>query len=499
MTALVLALSTVTGEALVFGAMKRLGLGGDDAVFVDQTVPSVMATRETAQVRIAMKNTGTTSWKTDSETFTTYFLGSQNPPGNDRWGLSSVPLPTEPINPHQVVEYLFSITAPETPGLYDFQWQMVRERLGVRYAFGQPTPNVQIQVQAADEAVVTGRVTDKSGQPVKRARVLIEVVGSFISTPDTQQRREDYSPRALWGVRQVVQTDLRGRYDATIKVPEFIPSQHRYARIVVAKPVVDLKRHVNSAGAPAYGMQSKLVNLEKPLTTYTADFVLERIAYGAFVFGSVRDAVTGQRLPASNVAFEPESRIWTVDTDGEFFGVIPLSGPTQTRRVWVLADTTHVGEGLWNDRAINGIAYERFVQEITFAAGKRYRLDVMLDRKPIQTAIFGQLTDRMTGKPIPNALVNLSQVGGVFDCTVDPRKCIWFTTFVVTDPFGRYLLPVTTEYPPLVQLWYLKVSTNGAFLPYTDASPPYQLREIDLGGKVQPGDVYQLDFSLVPN
>lgn len=476
--------------SLVLGG-NFIALAADDATFISQTAPSQLVTGQTISVNITMQNSGTTFWETNSETYTTYFLGSQNPQGNREWGLNKVSLPAQPIRPGENADFVFTITAPATPGNYNFQWQMVRERLGVWNPFGQKTPNVEIVVRPADEAIVTGQVIGSTtGMPVYGAKVLIEIVASFIQE-GSDVRFEAYSPRALWGLSQVVYTDRFGRYRAAVKVADFIPSQYRYARILVSRLY----------GIPVYEQSSKLVALPSANTTYQADFTLSRLNYGARFIGSVRDGETGERIPASIIYFAPYATLWTASTDGEFYGVLPLSGPTQVRRISIHPDTTDSG-GLSNGRAVNGIAYEPYSEEITFTSGQTVRRDVLLKRKTIQTAIFGSLIDNRTSKPIPNALIGLSQAAG-FLCNCDfpdPRKCTLFTTFVVTDSFGRYLLPVSIPEPssPSVMLCYLKLYTNGGFFPYGNPMAPYMDKEIDLGGKVEKGDIVELNISLDP-
>ena len=132
--------------SIFFGAMSPNvpvnvigGTGGaDDAAFVSQSVASPMVVGQTYAVSVRMRNTGTTTWTPDAG----YVLGAQNPPGNTTWGVSQVPAPS-PVTPGAEIIFNFNITAPATPGVYNFQWQMLRN--GVGY-FGQITPNVAVNV-----------------------------------------------------------------------------------------------------------------------------------------------------------------------------------------------------------------------------------------------------------------------------------------------------------------------------------------------------------------
>lgn len=112
----------------------------DDATFSGQTVPSLtMETSASQNVKVTMKNTGTTSWDSLG-----YQLRSQNPAGNTNWGLSTVPVPS-PTPPAASSLFDFSITAPGTPGNYNFQWRM--HKIGGA-DFGVASPNIVIAVNA---------------------------------------------------------------------------------------------------------------------------------------------------------------------------------------------------------------------------------------------------------------------------------------------------------------------------------------------------------------
>jgi hypothetical protein len=113
------------------------GGGTNGAQFVVQNVPPSIVVGQTANVSVTMMNSGTTTWAPG-----TYFLRSQNPSGNAIWGLSQVGLASS-VAPGATVAFNFSVTAPATPGTYNFQWQM--NQSGVGY-FGGLTPNLAISV-----------------------------------------------------------------------------------------------------------------------------------------------------------------------------------------------------------------------------------------------------------------------------------------------------------------------------------------------------------------
>ncbi|MEW5908032.1 MAG: glycosyl hydrolase family 18 protein [Patescibacteria group bacterium] len=95
-------------------------------------------------ISIAMKNTSSKIW-TMSDLFS---LGSYNPPDNLIWGLKRVKLEgSERIPPGQIKIFNFTITAPQKPGKYNFQWRMVKECPSFSCQwFGESTPNLIMNV-----------------------------------------------------------------------------------------------------------------------------------------------------------------------------------------------------------------------------------------------------------------------------------------------------------------------------------------------------------------
>jgi hypothetical protein len=110
-----------------------------------------MITGQQYTVSVSMKNTGSTTW-----TSTTNFrLGSQNPRDNTTWlkPANRVNLASgDSIATNQTKTFTFTVTAPSTPGTYNFQWQMVQE--GVAW-FGDMTQNVAVNVQAGGSKPTT--------------------------------------------------------------------------------------------------------------------------------------------------------------------------------------------------------------------------------------------------------------------------------------------------------------------------------------------------------
>src|SRR5437763_8467932 len=88
-----------------------------------------------------MRNTGGTTWTTAGW----YNLGSQNPQDNFTWGMARVGLPGS-VAPNSEVTFNFNVTAPSTPGTYNFQWRMVQD--AVEW-FGDFTTNATVSVGAS--------------------------------------------------------------------------------------------------------------------------------------------------------------------------------------------------------------------------------------------------------------------------------------------------------------------------------------------------------------
>ena len=93
-------------------------------------------------VDVILKNTGESTWDASKGQFS---LGSQNPENNSDWGISKLLLENEElILPGDEKTFTLNVTAPNTPGNYDFQWQMQNQDGW----FGNPTDNVVITVQS---------------------------------------------------------------------------------------------------------------------------------------------------------------------------------------------------------------------------------------------------------------------------------------------------------------------------------------------------------------
>ncbi len=125
------------------------------AAFVSQSVPTTMTAGQTYSVSVTMKNTGTSFWTSIAN----YRLGAYNPQDNTTWGMNRVALPGK-VFPGNSVTFSFNVTAPSTPGTYNFQWNMVQD--GVEW-FGTPTDNVAITVSGSGTPASAVFVTSDTG------------------------------------------------------------------------------------------------------------------------------------------------------------------------------------------------------------------------------------------------------------------------------------------------------------------------------------------------
>lgn len=125
-------------------------------------------------VSLSLRNIGTTTWTSREN----YRLGSTEPRGNLTWGVGRVNLQNEPVwanpdylrrsDPGAVAHFNFTVTAPTTPGRYEFAYQMLRE--GVEW-FGSDC-YLRLTVVAPTSAIIGGGIyasdgtTNNKGQPL---------------------------------------------------------------------------------------------------------------------------------------------------------------------------------------------------------------------------------------------------------------------------------------------------------------------------------------------
>jgi len=112
--------------------------------YISQTTPpSTLCTGQQATVSVTMKNTGNSYWPSALiDPANPFRLGSQNPQDNTNWGMNRVELAGS-VQPGDQAVFSWTVTAPSTPGSYNFQWRMVRELVTW---FGDYTPSFAVSV-----------------------------------------------------------------------------------------------------------------------------------------------------------------------------------------------------------------------------------------------------------------------------------------------------------------------------------------------------------------
>ncbi|MFZ2456212.1 MAG: hypothetical protein WAX07_07030 [Candidatus Altiarchaeia archaeon] len=180
-------------------------VSANHAKYVSQTVPTTMVAGRTYTVSVTMRNRGTTTWTRTGN----YNLGSQNPQDTTLWGANRAYLDAgdyiEPIDT-DTKTFSFTVTAPTTPGTYNFQRSMVQD--GVEW-FGESTQNVVVQVVTAlpnDAQYISQSVpsTMVKGQTYS-ASITLKNTGTNTWTAANQYVLGSQNPQdnGIWGTGRV--------------------------------------------------------------------------------------------------------------------------------------------------------------------------------------------------------------------------------------------------------------------------------------------------------
>jgi len=105
-----------------------------------------MSTNKTYAVDVEFVNVGLTTW--DSATHH-YKIQSCNPIDNTTWGVSRLRMNDATVAPGNIEFFSGTVTAPATPGVYNFQWRCVQD--DIYDPFGQVSNNVAITVTASTD------------------------------------------------------------------------------------------------------------------------------------------------------------------------------------------------------------------------------------------------------------------------------------------------------------------------------------------------------------
>jgi hypothetical protein len=110
--------------------------------FVVINVPQNMIVNRTYDVSVTFKNTGTNTWTTPGG----YKIVSQNPENNNTWSVQEATMdPDHYASTGMQNTFIFQITAPSTPGNYNYQWKMKKGST----TFGEVSTNFVVIVHSA--------------------------------------------------------------------------------------------------------------------------------------------------------------------------------------------------------------------------------------------------------------------------------------------------------------------------------------------------------------
>jgi hypothetical protein len=172
------------------------------AVFVSQVVPTQMVPSQRYPVSVSIRNTGADSWTSAKH----YALGSQNPQDNNVWQTSGRCTVPGTVPSDSTVTFQFTVTAPNSPGTYNFQTRMVQD--GVEW-FGDYTPNVSVKV-APPENPVCPSIRNQISSDQKAIEALTqERSGLNITFPGDRIRLQEINNEIA--ARQTEITNLRQR------------------------------------------------------------------------------------------------------------------------------------------------------------------------------------------------------------------------------------------------------------------------------------------------
>jgi subtilisin family serine protease len=193
--------SSASGQ---FTSQVHLWFKADDVSsdFVTQTVPATVLAGQQMAVSITMKNVGTTTWQ---QTGHDYALIPD--PFTGTWGANFPTLPSD-VAPGSPVTFNFNVTAPSTPGTYNFQWRM-RNNWGL---LGDRTDNVPVTVLAPSnqsEFVSQTVPTTMTGGEPYTVTIKMKNIGNTTWQAGTGYKLGSQNPQdnTTWGTSRAVLTD----------------------------------------------------------------------------------------------------------------------------------------------------------------------------------------------------------------------------------------------------------------------------------------------------
>ncbi|MEO9236641.1 MAG: NBR1-Ig-like domain-containing protein, partial [Jatrophihabitantaceae bacterium] len=144
-----------------------------NALFVAGGVATPLTPGQATTAALTFQNLGGTTWTATGPN--PFRLGSQHPQDNSTWGFNRVELPND-VAPGDEVTFVFPLTAPVTPGTYQFQWRMLQE--GITW-FGDSSVDEPVVVAPTLRTMTTA--VSPSPVPTRRA-VMVTVNAADAST-----------------------------------------------------------------------------------------------------------------------------------------------------------------------------------------------------------------------------------------------------------------------------------------------------------------------------
>jgi hypothetical protein len=126
------------GDSTTKVAVKVQPVLPKDAQILAYNVPGVMFIGQDYSVSVTLRNVGTETWIPSDTNPNPYRLGRYYTGSTER-----VELPAR-VPPDGEVTLNFTITAPSSPGTYEYQWMMLQEKINW---FGDSTPKIVVSVE----------------------------------------------------------------------------------------------------------------------------------------------------------------------------------------------------------------------------------------------------------------------------------------------------------------------------------------------------------------
>ncbi len=246
------------------------------AKFISMSVPSAVHPNEEFTVSITYKNAGINTWINENQ----YRLGSQSPQDNQIWGVGRVSLP-DSVPAGQEVTFTFNLTAPDTEGIYNFQWRLLQEHVEW---FGDKTDLLAISVTNNHPTIDPNTLNNK---------VMFGYQGWF-STPDDGANLAPWRHYFASGNNQTPVVDLwpdisefdeDELYDTGLTLPDGSP-----AKVPSAYTMKTVKRHMKWLAdyeLDGVFLQRFVNELDDPRYLNFRNQVLENVKLGCEDYGRV--------------------------------------------------------------------------------------------------------------------------------------------------------------------------------------------------------------------